>query len=170
MTVLHQQCPSPLRAQNSANCSSHRPQKTCTNPSFRCFSPYLAHTSAVRNFSIPTSAGRNFAVKWPISWPKVGVIRVNCHNLWKPFVAISASTMFGPFRRDSIAATRPPKKSPKMPRYRTAAPRACICRLPEPTRAHSRDRHVQTREAAKPINVSRSACFFGFCLLKILAD
>ena len=26
---------------------------TCTNPSFRCFSPFLAHISAARNFSIP---------------------------------------------------------------------------------------------------------------------
>ena len=40
---------------------SQRPQKTCTNPSFRCFSPLLAHTSAAQNFSIPTAVGRKHA-------------------------------------------------------------------------------------------------------------
>ena len=115
----------------------------------------------------------------------MGVIRVNCHNLWKPFVAISASTLFSPFPRDSIAATRPPKKSPKTPRYRTAssaiarvpvgdavflhrllkaAPSTCICRLPEPSRAHSRDQHVQTREAAKPSKDSRGICLTQKCV------
>ena len=35
-----------------------RPQKTCMNPLFRCFSPSLARTSVVQNFSIPTALGR----------------------------------------------------------------------------------------------------------------
>ena len=58
---------------------SHRSQKAYKNPWFRCFSPFLAHTSAAQNFSIPTAVGRNFAVKWPILWPKVVVTRVKCH-------------------------------------------------------------------------------------------
>ena len=77
------------------------------------------------------------------------------------------------------------KKSPKMPRYRTAssaiarvpvgdavflhrllkaAPSTCICRLPEPSRAHSRDQHVQTREAAKPSKDSRGICLTQKCV------
>ena len=72
-------CQTLEKAQNVSNSCSHRPQKTCTNPSFRCFFPLLAHTSAAQNFSIPTAVGRNFAVKWPILWPKVVVTRVKCH-------------------------------------------------------------------------------------------
>ena len=34
-------------------------QKTCTPPWFQCFSPFLAHTSAVQNFSIRTTFGMN---------------------------------------------------------------------------------------------------------------
>ena len=30
----------------------------CMNPSFRCFSTSLAHTSATQNFSIPTAFGK----------------------------------------------------------------------------------------------------------------
>lgn len=33
--------------------------KDMHEPWFQCFSPYLAHTSAVRNFSTPTSVGRS---------------------------------------------------------------------------------------------------------------
>ena len=33
------------KGQNALNYSSHRPQKACTNPSFRCFFPYLVHIS-----------------------------------------------------------------------------------------------------------------------------
>ena len=43
---------------------SQRPQKTCTNPSFRCFSPHLPHISAMQNFSILTAIGRKCADKW----------------------------------------------------------------------------------------------------------
>ena len=43
-----QQCLNRQESQNSANCSSHRHQKICVNPSSRCFFPYLAHTSAAR--------------------------------------------------------------------------------------------------------------------------
>ena len=68
------------KAQNVSNSCSHRPQKTCTNPSFRCFFPLLARISAAQNFSIPTAVGRNFAVKWPILWPKVVVTRVKAKN------------------------------------------------------------------------------------------
>ena len=67
------------RGQNVSNYCSHRSQKAYKNPWFRCFSPFLAHTSAAQNFSIPTAVGRNFAVKWPILWPKVVVTRVKCH-------------------------------------------------------------------------------------------
>ena len=72
-------CQTLEKAQNVSNSCSHRPQKTCTNPSFRCFFPLLARISAAQNFSIPTAVGRNFAVKWPILWPKVVVTRVKCH-------------------------------------------------------------------------------------------
>ena len=46
-------------------------------PSFRCFSPHLAHISAMQNFSIPTLFRRKCAVKWPNWWAIRGVIRVN---------------------------------------------------------------------------------------------
>ena len=41
--------------------------KACTNPSFRCFSPHLAHISGTQNFSIMTLSGRICVGKWPIS-------------------------------------------------------------------------------------------------------
>ena len=72
-------CQTLEKAQNVSNYCSHRSQKAYKNPWFRCFSPFLAHTSAAQNFSIPTAVGRNFAVKWPILWPKVVVTRVKCH-------------------------------------------------------------------------------------------
>ena len=72
-------CQTLERGQNVSNYCSHRSQKAYKNPWFRCFSPFLAHTSAAQNFSIPTAVGRNFAVKWPILWPKVVVTRVKCH-------------------------------------------------------------------------------------------
>ena len=72
-------CQTLEKAQNVSNSCFHRPQQTCTNPSFRCFFPLLARISAAQNFSIPTAVGRNFAVKWPILWPKVVVTRVKCH-------------------------------------------------------------------------------------------
>ena len=37
---------------------SHRYQKTCLNPWFRCFSLSLAHTSVAQNFNIRTTVGR----------------------------------------------------------------------------------------------------------------
>ena len=55
------------RGQNAANYCSKRPQKTCLNPCFRCFSLLLAHISATQNFSILTSFGRKCVAKWPIS-------------------------------------------------------------------------------------------------------
>ena len=57
--------------------SSLRPRKTCRNPLFRCFSPFLAQISAARNFNTPTLLGRSYAAKWPISWPIRAAIRVN---------------------------------------------------------------------------------------------
>ena len=46
-----------------------RPQKTCTNPLFRCFSLFLAHTPEVRNFSrqdvVSLSTSRNFVGRDP---------------------------------------------------------------------------------------------------------
>ena len=38
--------------------------KDMHEPSFRCFSLYLAHTSAAQNFSIPTLLGRKCVGKW----------------------------------------------------------------------------------------------------------
>ena len=52
-------CRTSVKAQNVSKSCSHRPQKTCTNPSFRCCSLSLAHTSARRNFNILTTVGRS---------------------------------------------------------------------------------------------------------------
>ena len=45
--------------------------------SFRCFSPHLAHISAMQNFSILIAVGRKCAAKWLIWWAIRGVTRVN---------------------------------------------------------------------------------------------
>ena len=72
-------------AQNVSKSCSLRYQKTCKNRCFRCFSPSLAHTSAARKCSIPTSFWRNFVAKWPVWLPIRAATRVNCRILWKPF-------------------------------------------------------------------------------------
>lgn len=59
--ALRLRCPSWARGQNVAKFCSQRPQKTCFDPWFRCFSLSLAHTSAFRNISNPTSLGRSFS-------------------------------------------------------------------------------------------------------------
>ena len=41
--------------------------KDMYNPLITVFSLFIAHTSAMQNFSIPTLFGRKCAVKWPIS-------------------------------------------------------------------------------------------------------
>ena len=41
--------------------------KDMYNPLIPVFSLFIAHTSAMQNFSIPTLFGRKCAVKWPIS-------------------------------------------------------------------------------------------------------
>ena len=41
--------------------------KDMHEPLVPMFSPYLAHTSAAQNFSIPTLLGRKCVGKWPIS-------------------------------------------------------------------------------------------------------
>ena len=43
-----------VKAQNYANFSSKRPQKTRIKRFFRCFSPYFAHILASKKISIPT--------------------------------------------------------------------------------------------------------------------
>ena len=59
-------CRTSEKGQKASKSSSLRPQKTCTNPSFRCFSLFLGRTSAAQNFSILTSLGRNYVAKWLI--------------------------------------------------------------------------------------------------------
>ena len=58
--------------------------------------------------------------------------------------------MFSYRTASSAIARVPVGDAVSLHRLLKAAPSTCICRLPEPSRAHSRDQHVQTREAAKP--------------------
>ena len=82
---LSLRCQSVVMAQNVSKSCSLRYQKTCKNRCCRCFSPSLAHTSAARKCSIPTSFGRNFVAKWPVWLPIRAATRVSCRILWKPF-------------------------------------------------------------------------------------
>jgi len=61
------------KAPKISNYCSQRCQKSCSNPSFWCFSLCLAHIYVVQNFSIPTSFGRKHVALWPILLQKVGV-------------------------------------------------------------------------------------------------
>ena len=77
------------RVQNASKSSSFRPQKTYVNPSFRCISLYLAHTSAIMNFNLKTSLG-GFCGKLAVSftemkWPFHSQIKALSHNKKRDF-------------------------------------------------------------------------------------
>ena len=74
--------------------------------SFRCFLPFLEHTSAAPNFSTQTSVGRNCVACWPIWWPIQAATKANSLIWWKPFAEISASTMKGNCRNWSAGKSR----------------------------------------------------------------
>ena len=120
--ALRLRCQSWASGQNVSKFYSQRPQKTCSDPWFRCFSLSLAHTSAFRNISNPTSLGRSFSFQMTHLKADSGCNKANCPILWKQFAAISV------FNTPSTARLNTAARSTRSSRCRPggwSAIRAC---------------------------------------------